>query len=92
MAKISPQIRAARVAYRGIFLAVRTTMPDHAPRPLAVYLLVTLCNVPGTVAGRVAGISKQAVSKDLRDIEARRDETDYDLTLAVLENLLTEPA
>lgn len=49
------------------------------------YLLCTACNVPGALAARVYGCSKQNISKSLRAVEWRREDPDYDAELARLE-------
>ncbi|WP_139229323.1 hypothetical protein [Cohaesibacter marisflavi] len=47
-------------------------------RQRALYLIVTELNVPLVMAAGVAGISKQAVSKSLRQIEESRDDPAID--------------
>lgn len=80
------QERAAQVAYRGITLAVAASEigPDRASSA-SLYLLVTVCNVPGALAARVHGCSRQNVSKLLRAVEERREHPAYEAALAALE-------
>jgi hypothetical protein len=47
-------------------------------RRLALYLGVTEANLPMTLAGELAGITKQGVSKLLREIEDARDDPTLD--------------
>ena len=51
-------------------------------RHRAIYLTVTTLDVPGSVAGALAGVSKQAVSKVLRSVEDSRDDPAIDLLLS----------
>lgn len=83
------QDRAAVLAYRGIAVAVaRAGIETERRRMVAVYLLVTFCNVPGEVAARAAAITKQAVSKACRRIEDLRDDPAFEDRLAALEDAL----
>jgi len=47
-------------------------------RGRALYLAVTEANLPMTLAGELAGITKQGVSKVLREIEDSRDDAATD--------------
>lgn len=57
-------------------------------RQRALYLIVTELNVPLVVAAGFAGISKQAVSKSLRQIEESRDNQDVDQLLDDMAGLI----
>lgn len=50
-------------------------------RRLAVYLAVTEANLPMTLAGELAGMTKQGISKLLREIEDARDDPTLDRLL-----------
>lgn len=66
--------------------------PDKAAASLcrqrALYLIVTELNVPLVVAASYAGISKQAVSKSLRQIEESRDDQKVDRLLDDMAGLI----
>lgn len=79
--------RAAAIAFRGI-AAVAAELPADRRRAGALYLLVIACNVPGATAARVAGCSKQNVSKAIARIEALRDDPAFDAELMRLEERL----
>lgn len=88
---------AARIAFRGLVVAAEVTLaqalPDDAGRPslgkqTALYLLVTGANVPGALAARVYGCSKQYVSKALSEIEDRRDDPVFGAGLDRLEQMI----
>lgn len=77
----------------GMLTAVRAMVAASAIPPerhvtTAQYLLVVCCNVPGALAGRAYGCSKQAISKALRTVEDRRDDPHYDAELTRLERLI----
>lgn len=57
-------------------------------RQRALYLIVTELNVPLVMAAGFAGISKQAVSKSLRQIEESRDDPDVDHLLDHMAGLI----
>lgn len=82
--------RAARIALAGIDMAVEAAgvSPPRARRPAALYLLVTGCNVPGAIAARAAGCTKQNVSKLLGRVESLRDDAEFDARLTALERRL----
>lgn len=50
-------------------------------RRRALYLAVTEANIPMTLAGELAGITKQGVSKALREVEDSRDDPAVDRLL-----------
>lgn len=82
-------------ATAGMLKAVRalvatSSIPDERHSTSALYLLVTCCNVPGALAGRAYGCSKQNVSKALRAVEDRREDPEYDAELARLEAILNQ--
>lgn len=80
--------QATAIAWRAILMAVKAAgVPARQQNPVALYLLVVVCNVPGAVAARAAGCSKQNVSKILRGVEARRDDAAFDRQLAELEEI-----
>lgn len=82
----SAQHRSARTAYLSISSAVRLAgVAETQIKSLALYLLVTGCNVPGAVAAAAAGCTKQNVSKQIRKIEDRRDDGEFDRTVSQLE-------
>lgn len=56
-------------------------------RRQALYLVVTLLDVPGAVAADAVGVSKQAVSKALSQVEDSRDDPATDALLARMEAL-----
>lgn len=80
--------RSALVAYRGIRAAVAAALPGRPPHPLALYLLVNLCDVPAATAARAVGCTKQNVSKIVARIEDLREDAAFDRTLAGLEREL----
>nr|WP_321457251.1 hypothetical protein [uncultured Cohaesibacter sp.] len=57
-------------------------------RQRALYLIVTELNVPLVMAAGFAGISKQAVSKSLRQIEESRDDPEVDDLLDQMAGLI----
>ena len=66
--------------------------PDKAAASLcrqrALYLIVTELNIPLVVAAGYAGITKQAVSKSLRQIEESRDDASIDALLCDMARLI----
>lgn len=50
-------------------------------RGRALYVAITEANLPMTLAGELAGITKQGVSKVLREIEDSRDDAAVDALL-----------
>jgi hypothetical protein len=85
------ELNAARIAYRALTVAAETTIGEGAPQA-ALYLLVTGANVPGALAARVYGSSKQYVSKALRQVEDRREDPKFDQAMAALEQRLFNPS
>ena len=83
---------AARIAFHGITVAAEAALAvfqmSEQARPAALYLLVTGGNVPGALAARVYGCSKQYVSKALREVEDRREDPAFDAALSALERRL----
>lgn len=79
------EVRAAAAAFRGFAVAAELALGAAAVRPAALYLLVTVGNVPGALAGQVYGCSRQYVSRILREIEDRRDDPEFDARLSALE-------
>lgn len=78
--------RVSGFALKGIVLAVGASALDPGRRRSAVlYLLVTCGNVPGALAARAAGCTKQNVSKLLRKVEERREDAAFDAELSRLE-------
>lgn len=65
-------------------------IPEERRVTSALYLLVVCCNVPGALAARAYGCSKQNISKALRAVEDRRDDPDYDAELARLEAIFSQ--
>lgn len=81
--------RAARLALRGLSAAAVLHGVPAPERPgVAAYLLATIGNVPGAVAARAAGCSRQNISKMLRRVEARRDDPAFDALLSRIEAAL----
>lgn len=81
--------RAAQVAAIGVNAAIDASgLAPDLRRPVALYLLVNGGNLPGAVAARVAGCSKQNVSKHLARVEDRRDDPAFDAALDALERKL----
>lgn len=76
----------------GMLAAIKAMVASSSIAPerhvtTAQYLLVTCCNVPGALAGRAHGCSKQAISKALRAVEDRRDDPQFDAELSRLERI-----
>lgn len=74
----------------GMLRAIRamvaaSAIPPERHATTVQYLIVTCCNLPGALAGRAYGCSKQAISKALRAVEDRRDDPQYDAELTRLE-------
>lgn len=68
-----------------------SSIPEERRVTSALYLLVVCCNVPGALAGRAYGCSKQNISKALRAVEDRRwEHPDYDAELARLEAIFSQ--
>lgn len=65
-------------------------IPEERHVTSALYLLVVCCNVPGALAARAYGCSKQNISKALRAVEDRREDPDYDAELARLEAIFSQ--
>lgn len=65
---------AAGVAFKGLLASVHLSVPPEQAKKVALYLLVTCCNVPSTTAGRVYGCTKQYVSKAIRQVEDLRED------------------
>jgi hypothetical protein len=80
--------RAASIAWRGIASLVAAELPAERRRASALYLLVIACNVPGATAARIAGCSKQNISKMIARVEQLREDPDYDRQLARIEERL----
>jgi hypothetical protein len=79
--------RAAAIAWRGI-AAITADLPADRRRSAALYLLSTSCNLNGAVVARVAGCTKQNVSKARARIEALRDDPVFDAQLEAIEERL----
>lgn len=80
--------RAARTAFAGVQAAVATSrLGEDERRAVAVYLLVTACNVPGAVAADAAHCTRQNISKLVRAVEDRRDNAAYDRQVSALEQI-----
>lgn len=81
--------RSGLLAWRAVraLVAASSIQPEFQVTA-AQYLLVTCCNVPGALAARIYGCSKQAISKALRTVEDRRDDPHYDAELTRLERLI----
>jgi hexokinase len=78
--------RSARLAAIGVRALVdQAGLADELKRPVALYLLVNQCNLPGATVARVAGCSKQNVSKTIRRVEDLRDRAPIDAAIAALE-------
>lgn len=60
----------------------------EAQRTAAYYLLVVGCDVPGALAAKAAGCSKQNISKALRAVEDRRAGAVFDAEMTALERQL----
>jgi hypothetical protein len=76
----------------GMLMAIKaavasSSIPQERHVTTAQYLLVTCCNVPGALAGRAHGCTKQAISKALRAVEDRRDDPQYNAELTRLERI-----
>lgn len=79
-------VKTARVALRGIQFALTTSdVPEEQLHRTSIYLLVTGNNVSGATCARVIGVSKQYVSKVLRQVEDAREDKAYDKLLSKLE-------
>lgn len=81
-------------ATAGMLLALQgmvasSAVPEERRVTTVQYLLCTACNVPGALAARVYGCSKQNISKALRAVEWRREDPDYDAELARLEAMFS---
>lgn len=80
--------RAVTIAYRAIRMAVaQSGLPERQHTPVALYLLVVVCGVPGAAAATAAGCTKQNVSKSVRGVEERREDASFDLALTRLEEI-----
>lgn len=83
--------RAARIALAGVSAAVHVSaVPPVYRKAAALYLLVTVANVPGAVAATAAGCTRQNVSKLVRLMEDRRDDAALDNALDELERVILE--
>lgn len=82
--------RAATLAFRGLSIAVEASpaIPADRREAAAVYLIVTIGNVPAAVAGRVMGCSRQNISKMIRRFETARDDAAIDAALTAIEDRL----
>lgn len=78
--------RAGRIALRGLEAAIAVSgVPAEHRDTVGVYLLVTVCNVPGAVAAEALGCSRQNVSQVLGRVEDRREDPQFDAALTRLE-------
>jgi hypothetical protein len=82
---------AALVAYRALRVAAELRVGSGGPET-ALYLLVTGCNVPVSLAARAYGCSKQYVSRIMGEVEDRRDDATYEAAIADLERRIFEGA
>lgn len=81
--------RAARVAAIGIEAAVEASgLPGELRRPAVLYLLGVGCNLPGATVARIAGCTKQNVSKRLARIEMARENPRIGAEIERLEHAL----
>lgn len=83
--------RAAGGMLRAInAMLAQSGIPEERRVTTAQYLLVTCCNVGGATAGKAYGCSKQNISKNLRAVEDRREDPEYDAELSRLERFFQE--
>lgn len=81
--------RAAQVAAIGVNIVVaHSGLAENLHRPVALYLLVNGCNLQGATVAKIAGCSKQNVSKHLRRVEDLREQPKFDRALTALETQL----
>ena len=59
-------------------------------RWMAQYLLNTKLNMPQAQVARASGVTKQAVSLAMREIELKRDDPEFDARLAKLEDVFED--
>lgn len=83
--------RAAGVALKGIRFALEASDVRPADRrSVEIYLLVTICGISQPLVADVCGCTKQNVSKLLRAVEDRRDDTFFEAALSEVEHLFVE--
>lgn len=81
--------RAAAVAAIGVKAVVAgSSLSQDLRRPVALYLLVTGCNLPGATVAAISGCTKQNVSKHLRRVQDAREQIDIDRQISALERTL----
>ncbi len=81
--------RAAQIAAIGVDAVLATSDIDRdLRRPVAFYLLVVGCNLPGSTVAQVAGCTKQNVSKHLKRVEDARENAAFDAQLEQIETRL----
>ncbi len=89
MAELRIVRRAAAVALKGIrFGLAASELRQGDRRAVEIYLLVTVCGISQPLAAEVCGCTKQNVSKLLRAVEDRRDDTHFDTALGRLETAI----
>jgi hypothetical protein len=71
-------------------IVATSTIPEDRQVTAGLYLLVTCCNVPGALAARAYGCSKQNISKAMRAVEWRREDPQFDAELARLEAIFSQ--
>jgi hypothetical protein len=80
------QARAARVALKGIQIAVAASgLPPDRQTTAAFYLLVTACNISSATVAEAYGCTRQNISKALRGVEDRRDDPAFGAAIDKLE-------
>lgn len=85
------EARAGRIALKGIAVALSVSpIPSEHRETTALYLLVTVCNLPGSVAAEALDCSRQNVSQVLRRVEDRREDPIFNAALEQLEADLME--
>lgn len=79
--------KAARVALAGLRCGLaRSDVPERLRHAGALHLLVKSAGVPGAAAGRALAVSKQYVSKAVRQVEeARTADPEIDAAFEALE-------
>jgi hypothetical protein len=84
-------VRAAKTMVDLGGLVIARSVPDVSEtrqRDMAAYLTVTACNVPGAVVADALGVSRQYLSRVLREIEDMRDDPAIDAALTRIERRL----
>ena len=81
--------RAAQIAAIGVDAVLAASDLDQdLRRPVALYLLVVGCNLPGATVAQVVGCTKQNVSKHLKRVEDARENAAFDAQLEQIETRL----